>query len=160
MSSDEPDEALTALQRIRAAVRAGVTPPKRRKHETQNVAARPDGRDPQLLGELVDGFIAASGWTQRSGIAQVLGRWEEIVGPEVAAHVSVQAVEESTLVLRADSTAWATQMRLLSATVRRRLDAELGEGVVTELRVLGPDAPSWRFGGRHVPGRGPRDTFG
>ena len=159
MSTDQPDEAQSALQRIRAAVRSGITPPTRRR-QARGASERPEGRDPQLLGALVDRFIADSGWTQRSGVAQVLGRWDEIVGPEVAAHVVVQGFEESTLVLRADSTAWATQMRLLSATVRRRLDEELGEGVVTEIRVLGPDAPSWRFGSRRVPGRGPRDTFG
>jgi predicted nucleic acid-binding Zn ribbon protein len=32
--------------------------------------------------------------------------------------------------------------------------------VVKRLKVLGPAAPSWRYGPRHVPGRGPRDTYG
>jgi predicted nucleic acid-binding Zn ribbon protein len=74
--------------------------------------------------------------------------------------VQVERFDDAKLVLRADSTAWATQMRLLQATVMRRLAEQLGEGVVESMQVLGPNAPSWRFGSRHVPGRGPRDTYG
>lgn len=96
----------------------------------------------------------------RSRVAQVLANWPELVGPEVADHVRVERFEEGRLLLRADSTAWATQMRLLQATVERRLREQLGEGVVESVQVLGPDAPSWRFGSRRIPGRGPRDTYG
>jgi predicted nucleic acid-binding Zn ribbon protein len=40
------------------------------------------------------------------------------------------------------------------------LAAEVGSTTVTTVRVVGPTAPSWRFGNRHVSGRGPRDTYG
>ena len=65
-----------------------------------------------------------------------------------------------TLILQADSTAWATQTRLLLPRLADRLDAELGVGVVGRIVVQGPAAPSWRKGAWHVPGRGPRDTYG
>jgi predicted nucleic acid-binding Zn ribbon protein len=42
----------------------------------------------------------------------------------------------------------------------RRLADELGEGVVAQLHVKGPAAPTWRRGSRTVRGRGPRDTYG
>ena len=155
----ERDEALSALRRVRAAVRAGVTPPKKRATR-RPVAPGPDGRDPQLVGSVLDDVMQASGWTQRSGVAQLLANWADFVGPEVAEHVQVQTFDDGVLVLRADSTAWATQVRLLSATLLRRLADTLGEDVVRTITVLGPDAPSWRFGSRHIPGRGPRDTFG
>ncbi len=92
----------------------------------------------------------------------LVGRWDEIVGPDVAAHVSVEAYDADTgrLVLRADSTAWATQLRLLLPAVHGRIKAELGPTAVRELSVLGPAAPSWRKGKRHIAGRGPRDTYG
>ena len=41
-----------------------------------------------------------------------------------------------------------------------RIEAVVGPGVVTELIVLGPVAPSWVKGRRRVPGPGPRDTYG
>ena len=47
-----------------------------------------------------------------------------------------------------DSTAWATQLRLLSSSLLEKFRTELGDGVVTRIQVLGPAAPSWRKGGR------------
>jgi predicted nucleic acid-binding Zn ribbon protein len=62
--------------------------------------------------------------------------------------------------VRCDSTAWATQLRLLANSLLKTFDEKLGHGVVTVIKVLGPAAPSWRHGARRVAGRGPRDTYG
>jgi predicted nucleic acid-binding Zn ribbon protein len=126
----------------------------------------PDARDPQLMGAAISALISARGWQDEVSIAGVIGRWAEIVGPDVAEHVVVESFtpgpgrEGADLVVRADSTAWATQMRLLLPALRRRLDEELGRGVIASVRILGPSAPSWRKGAFRVPGRGPRDTYG
>ena len=40
--------------------------------------------------------------------------------------------------MTADSTAWATQVRLLAAQLVRRLNAELGDGTVQRVKVRGP----------------------
>jgi predicted nucleic acid-binding Zn ribbon protein len=60
----------------------------------------------------------------------------------------------------AESTAWATQLRLIQAQVLAKIAAEVGDGVVTTLKITGPVAPSWRKGPLHIAGRGPRDTYG
>ena len=124
----------------------------------------PDARDPQTLGAAMDALVNIRGWQDEVAIGGVIGRWADIVGADVAAHVSVEAFEPgpdgAELVLRADSTAWATQVRLLLPALRRRLDEELGDGVITKVRISGPAAPSWKKGAFHVPGRGPRDTYG
>ena len=63
--------------------------------------------------------------------------------------------------MTAQSSAWATQIRLLAPKVLARLADQLGAGVVTRLTVAGPSGPSWKHGLRSVPGaRGPRDTYG
>ena len=61
------------------------------------------------------------------------------------------------VVVQTDSTAWATQMRLLAATVVRRLNEELGDGTVrADRRPRARSAPSWKKGRRSVrDGRGP-----
>jgi predicted nucleic acid-binding Zn ribbon protein len=64
------------------------------------------------------------------------------------------------LVLEAESTAWATQLRLLSRSILARISAELGPDVVRKLVVRGPTAPDWRHGRLRVKGPGPRDTYG
>jgi predicted nucleic acid-binding Zn ribbon protein len=60
----------------------------------------------------------------------------------------------------AESTAWATQLRIIQSQVLAKIAAEVGDGVVHSLRITGPVAPSWRKGPRHIAGRGPRDTYG
>ena len=62
--------------------------------------------------------------------------------------------------ITAESTAWATQIRLLSRQVLARIDATAGAGVVRSIQVHGPAAPSWSHGSRRVRGPGPRDTYG
>ena len=91
----------------------------------------------------------------------MLGRWDAVVGADVAAHCRPETFEDGVLTVRADSTAWATQVRLLTAGLLRRLAEEVGEGTVQRIHVRGPAAPSWRRGPRVAPGsQGPRDTYG
>ncbi len=84
----------------------------------------------------------------------------QLVGAEVAEHTRPVQLSGGELTVQADSTAWATQLRLLQRQLLAKIAATVGDGVVKRLRVQGPTAPSWRHGPRHVPGRGPRDTYG
>jgi predicted nucleic acid-binding Zn ribbon protein len=92
--------------------------------------------------------------------ATLFGRWEQIVGADVAGRCTPVALVESELTVQAESTAWATQIRLLAPTLLARLAEELGAGVVRAVTVRGPSAPSWKKGLLAVRGRGPRDTYG
>jgi predicted nucleic acid-binding Zn ribbon protein len=123
--------------------------------------AHPDDRDPQPLDTTVGRFVADRGWDLDLRVHGVFVRWAELVGAEVAAHTTPESFADGTLVVRTDSTAWATQLRYLAPTLLRRLNEELGHGTVTLIDVLGPTAPSWKKGPRSVrDGRGPRDTYG
>ena len=126
----------------------------------QRSGAHPDERDPQLLGPTLDRLMAERGWETDAAVGGVMGRWAAIVGPDVSAHAVPLAFEDGELVVGADSTAWATQIRLLAPTLLARLADELGAGVVTSVTVRGPSAPSWKRGLLAVRGRGPRDTYG
>ncbi len=91
----------------------------------------------------------------------VFGRWAQIVGPDLAAHTVPERLADGELVVTADSTAWATQLRLLAADLVRRLNAELGDGSVRRVSVRGPGTQAGRPGQWRVRGsRGPRDTYG
>lgn len=129
---------------------------------TQPVSgAHPDDRDPQLVGTSLQRLVAEQGWSTDLAVHALFGRWDTIVGASVAEHCRPRSFGDTELVVDADSTAWATQMRLLAPTVVRRLNEELGHGTVTKVVVEGPRPPSWRRGRRTVrDGRGPRDTYG
>ena len=90
----------------------------------------------------------------------MFGRWDQIVGPELAAHTRPDGFADGELTITADSTAWATQVRLLAAALVRRLNAELGDGSVTRVKVRGPAAQRRPGQWRTRDSRGPRDTYG
>jgi predicted nucleic acid-binding Zn ribbon protein len=93
-------------------------------------------------------------------MGSVFGRWAEIVGQDLAAHTSPDGFADGELSVTADSTAWATQVRLLASALVARLNAELGPGTVLRVKVRGP-APPRRRGAWRVPGsKGPGDTYG
>ncbi|WP_052136510.1 DUF721 domain-containing protein [Arthrobacter sp. PAMC 25486] len=118
------------------------------------------GRDPQGLGNVVSRLVSDRGWSSPLAVGSVMAQWDDLVGPDIAAHCQPESFEVTTLHIRCDSTSWATQLRLLSSSLLAKFDEALGRGVVTKIMVLGPTAPSWRKGFRNVKGRGPRDTYG
>jgi predicted nucleic acid-binding Zn ribbon protein len=136
---------------------AGYTGSRRRRRWS---GASPDDRDPQPLGRLASRLATQRGWTGRLTTGQLFGRWSEIVGEDVAEHARPLALKDGELTVQADSTAWATQLRLLQRQLLAKIAAGVGNGVVKRLKVHGPSTPSWRYGPRHVRGRGPRDTYG
>jgi len=116
--------------------------------------------DPQPLSTAFDGLLADQGWQTAAAVGSVFGRWDQLVGPEVAAHTRPERFSDGELVVVADSAAWATQVRLLTAAVLRRLNTELGHGTVTRVVVRGP-APPRRTGPLRVRGtREHNDDYG
>ncbi|GAA4876132.1 DUF721 domain-containing protein [Serinicoccus chungangensis] len=160
------DAAREALSRARRTARdKGLRPgsPARSRRRRGSTGEEPDlraRRDPQLLGDEMERLVAGRGWAGEVQVGGVVGRWRAIVGDQVADQVEVVAFEGSTLTVRARSTAWATQMRLLTSTVLARIEELVGEGVVAEIVVQGPAGPHWRKGPLSSGGRGPRDTYG
>jgi predicted nucleic acid-binding Zn ribbon protein len=171
---ERPDIAHSALVDARRIARAM---PRRRDREAarrtrkENLAGRNRGgysaagpdptRDPQRIGPILAGYVEDRGWERPIAEARVFAEWPALVGAEVAARCAPQSLTDGELRITAESTAWATQLRLLSRTLLARLVAELGPQIVTKLVITGPVGPSWKHGNRSVRGaRGPRDTYG
>ncbi len=154
--------ALTrATARAGGAPARGVRGKKSRRSTTRISGSHPDDRDPQLLDNAVSRLVNDHGWALDLRVHGVFGRWQELVGADVAQHCTPESFADGRLVVRTDSTAWATQLRLLAPTIVRRLNEELGHGTVVVIEVLGPHLPSWKKGPRSArDGRGPRDTYG
>lgn len=152
--------ASTRFQRLRNYLQAAGVKPGNSKNITRTNSQTE--RDPKPLGAIIDNLIQVEEFGVPLTISNLSARWPEIVGAEVAAHVTIESFNEDTktLNLRTDSTAWATQLRLLAAQIVQKITDEFGEEIVENLSVNGPKAPSWIYGIRRVPGRGPRDTYG
>lgn len=118
------------------------------------------GRDPIKAADGVDDLLKAFRWDAQLAEAELFNGWSEIVGEINAASSQPEALINGVLTVRCKSTAWATQLRLMQIQILEKVH-ELHPGVeISSLKLLGPDAPSWKKGPRSVPGRGPRDTYG
>lgn len=155
-----PDLARAALARARAKQPARRRPQSGDPRPRRAPGGAGEDRDPVRLGETLAQLVSDRGWQAEVSAAGVVGRWDQIAGQELAAHCRAEGLEERTLLLVAESTAWATQLRLLERVLLDRIAQTVGPGVVTRLRVRGPVTPDWRHGSRRVRGRGPRDTYG
>jgi len=163
--SDKPQEqggdpGRRLLDRARKS--APVARPRRRPQPEEQSwsGAGPDGRDPALLGASLGDLVGERKWAAELKTAGIPARWEQIVGADIAGHCRPAKLDNGELTCVAESTAWATQIRLLSKTILDRIAAEVGPDVVRRLRVHGPTGPDWRHGPLRVTGRGPRDTYG
>ncbi len=140
------------------AARRGQLP--RTEPRRRSPGQRRDAGDPQPFGQAIRDLLAARGWERPVAVGGVFGRWREIVGPDLAAHTRPESFEDGEVLVAADSTAWATQVRLLAATLVRRLNEELGDATVKRVKVRGPGAGPRQGGLRVRGGRGPGDTYG
>ena len=118
------------------------------------------GRDPEGLGSIVDALTTKLGWSSPLARSELLASWTDIAGADTAEHSTPVGIEDGVLTVRCDSTAWATQLRLMRVQILNHIAVRYPDAGIDSLRFEGPGAPSWKRGPRSIPGRGPRDTYG
>ncbi len=91
---------------------------------------------PTAIGTELARLLGRPGWAERMGAAQVAARWEAIVGPDLAQHCEPVRTAGRVLTVRAESAAWATQLRYLTTRIAERVDEVLGAGSVREVRIV------------------------
>jgi predicted nucleic acid-binding Zn ribbon protein len=157
--TQNPSEGRIVFERLRKKF-GSYTPRKRADAKEGESVAFGANRDP---GSFVDAFAdlsATMGWSSQLARAELLEQWPEIVGKDVAAHARPLGSELGVLEIECDSSAWATQLRLMRSELLESLRERFPQAELTELSIKAPGAPSWKHGRRSVPGRGPRDTYG
>ncbi|ADG96497.1 protein of unknown function DUF721 [Segniliparus rotundus DSM 44985] len=120
----------------------------------------PDVRDPKPFSELCDQLQKKDTWSAKLAEGKIFSLWPMIVGDQIASHAKPLHLTDGLLHVQAESTAWATQLRLMQNQLLEKFSHHMGTRVVRALKITGPKAPSWKKGERHVRGRGPRDTYG
>jgi len=108
----------------------------------------------------MDALTSDLGWDSTLARTELLESWADIVGAETALHSNPVSIEDGVLTITCDSTAWATQLRIMRADIVTRISERFTEAGVVSVRFDGPGVPSWKKGRRTIPGRGPRDTYG
>lgn len=118
------------------------------------------GRDPSGIDDALDLLTQRMGWTSPLARADLLSSWVDVAGAETAEHSTPAGIEDGVLTVHCDSTAWATQLRLMRGQITTQIAQRYPDAGIVSIKFEGPNAPSWKRGLRSIPGRGPRDTYG
>lgn len=159
--SDDLPETLATYLRLR-----GLEPSPRAKRRRRTRGGDDEnqpftsGRDPKGVGDVLERLTHDSGWDEPLARADLVRQWSDVAGADTAAHTRPVGLAEGMLTIQCDSTAWAKQLQLMRAHILTQIVQRFPDAGVTRLRFIGPDVPSWKWGPRAVPGRGPRDTYG
>ena len=117
--------------------------------------------EPHLLSEVLAELVDERDW--RTGLAEgnLFSNWEQIVGPQIFEHSTPISLLEGVLTIRTSSTAWSTQLQLVSPDILATIQQSAPGALVDSIVIIGPNGPSWKKGLRTIRGaRGPRDTYG
>lgn len=162
----DPDgnEHIAVFERFRKIFgnRAATSADARKRTAREAGATTPfgSGRDPQGIAEVMDALTTRLGWNSPLARSELISSWTELVGDETASHSTPVGIEEGTLTVSCDSTAWATQLRLMRSQIITRIAQRFPDAGIESVQFDGPGVPSWKKGPRSIPGRGPRDTYG
>lgn len=160
--SEKTDVALDYYYKVRGALTGKVSRDAKRREKNERKNSKPfdANRAPKTLGNGIDDLIKGFGWQGKVAEGDLFANWKLIVGDRVAEFSYPEDFAKGALTIRCKSTAWATQLRLMSEEIKAKIAERLPDLEVAEIKVIGPQAPSFKRGLRSVPGRGPRDTFG
>ena len=86
------------------------------------------------FGALTSAISKSRGWSPKVSEGTVLGRWPQVVGEDISAHAEPISLKEGVLSISAESTAWATQLRMMQSQILAKIAAAVGDGVVKTLR--------------------------
>jgi predicted nucleic acid-binding Zn ribbon protein len=103
--------------------------------------AKPGDRKRPLapLAEVLAAYLDASGLGKGVERAEVVQRWPELVGPQIAAVTQAESVsEDGVLRVRVATAPWATELSLMTPRILARINAGR-KGRISSIRwIAGP----------------------
>jgi|TARA_B100000989_G_scaffold273675_1_gene232002 predicted nucleic acid-binding Zn ribbon protein len=158
-TSSVPETIATYLRLRGLAPTARVARRRRRRTDDENEPFTA-GRDPKGVADILTDLTREAGWDAQLAREDVVLTWNEVAGAETARHTRPVGFVDGILTVQADSTAWARQLQNMRSQILTEIIRRFPDAGVESVRFIGPDVPSWKWGPRAVPGRGPRDTYG
>ncbi|GAA3662765.1 DUF721 domain-containing protein [Microbacterium marinilacus] len=162
MSDDIPETIATylRLRGLKPSKRAQWKKRRRRGGDDDENQPFTAGRDPGSLGDALDKLTTSNGWAPQLAREDLVRQWEDVAGADTAQHSSPVSLEGGMLTIQCDSTAWAKNLSYMRSHILTQIVTRYPAAGVESVRFVGPDVPTWKWGRRSIPGRGPRDTYG
>lgn len=105
------------------------------------------GRDPRAFCGILQSFASNNNWNKQLNIAKLRNSWNEVVGENIANHCEISQVINEVLIIRAQSAVWATQLSYLLPQLKEKINNNLSDIKIREIKVIGPTTTglgSWR----------------
>lgn len=117
--------------------------------------------DPELIGGVLSNLISEREWDSGLAEGNLFITWAHVVGADIAAHTTPISISDGLLTIQASSTAWATQLALVTTELLATIQNDPSGATIQKLVFFGPSGPTWKKGMRTIRNaRGPRDTYG
>jgi predicted nucleic acid-binding Zn ribbon protein len=95
----------------------------------------PGDNEPRPINESLDRLTRRIGAPKADITAAVFAGWDDLVGPDLAAHARPESLRAGVLVLVADDPAWANQLQFMAADILARVRSAVGSQELTDLRI-------------------------
>ena len=86
------------------------------------------------VGGLVDNSLETLGLRHRIMEHQALARWDEVVGPHIAASSMAEKVRDGVLFVCCKSSMWSNELSLHKRDIIKRLNVAVGKQVIKDIR--------------------------
>lgn len=103
------------------------------------------GRDPKSFCGILKNFASTSNWNSQLSIAKLRSSWHKVVGESIAKHCEISQVVNGVLIVRAQSTVWATQLSYLIPQLKEKINNNLENIEIKEIKVIGPTTSGLGF---------------
>ena len=94
------------------------------------------------IEEALSSVLSKSGLTDKSEYLKIYKIWPAIVGEKIAENTCLESVKRGTLFVNASSSAWMQELHFLKDMIIEKLEKELGEETVKDIRFKTGTVPS------------------
>ena len=105
---------------------------------TPSGPSRPNPGSPEPLESVLRRVLAAAGLPAPGRIKQLRGDWDRIAGDPWKGQSTPLLLQDRQLVVEANAAQLVSFLRYATGDLLRRLDQELGAGLVDTIRVVPP----------------------
>lgn len=93
-------------------------------------------KEPEKIGNVILKTLSKMGFTERLQKQSAVTGWKTIVGDTIAAETKALRIEGATLIVRVHRAAWRQQLTYLKEGLLEKLNAELGENSIEDIRFI------------------------
>jgi len=111
------------------------------------MTGRRESRKITSMGDALGALANAREWAEKFQRYKTWQFWDQVVGPQIAAHARPHRLRKTVLEVTVDQPVWMQQLQLMKPQLLAKLNARLGETPLEDIflrrgRLPAPDVPS------------------